>query len=55
MTTSTKFANSKKSAKTTAYLARFDATRDINAFWQNVKDMSLNKNRVDAVDSKIRA
>jgi hypothetical protein len=54
MTTSTKFAGSKKSSKTSAYLARFDATRDINAFWQNVKDISLNKNRIDALDSKIR-
>ena len=45
----------KKSTATSAYLARFDATRDIDAFWKNVKDISLNKNRIDALDSKIRS
>ena len=44
----------KKSVKTTAYLARFDANRDINAFWQNIKDISMHKNKIDQVDSKIR-
>lgn len=55
MSTNTKTNGSRKSAATTAYLQRFDATRDINAFWQNVKDISLNKNRIDALDSKIRS
>ena len=54
MTGASKYPAPKKSAATTAYLRKFDASRDINAFWQNVKDISLNKNRIDALDSKIR-
>lgn len=44
----------KQATKTSAYLARFDATRDVNAFWKNIADISLNQNRVENLDSKIR-
>lgn len=44
----------KKQAKTSAYLARFDATRDVNAFWKNIKDLSLNQNKIECLDDKIR-
>ena len=44
----------KQNTKTTAYLARFDAARDINAFWKNVTDISLNQNKIEHLDHRIR-
>ena len=34
-----KVTNQTRKPKTSAYLARFDATRDVNQFWQNIKDI----------------
>ena len=39
---SSKMTNRTGKPKTSAYLARFDHTRDVNQFWQNIKDLSLN-------------
>ena len=45
----------KQTTKTSAYLARFDATRDVNTFWKNVTNISLNQNKIEHLDHKIRA
>ena len=49
--------NIKKADKenTTAYLDKFDKTKDIHDFWQNIRNITVHKNKIDALDSKARS